>query len=312
MVAVPDLDRKLGKVAAKQHSLIRLSDIEALGGTKSFAAQRVTRGIWVGVARGVYRVAGVPWTYEARVLAAVFAAGSGAVASHQCAARLHGMGFQRAKVTISIRRGQHHRRKGVLVHTSTDLDRADVVMVDGIPTTNPARTLLDIARNVRGIAYLKAIEQARRLELVTWADLTSCLAAHARQGRRGITRLREAVTAGVKRDGLSDTDAELIAYTVLKEHGYDSFVMHHELRDDDGELYADMDLADVDRRINLEIDGPVHRDPTVSRKDARRDSRVRQHGWIVERVPNEIPVFEPKEFLRVVRQALKDADNRPH
>ena len=45
MVVVPDLDRKLAKIAAKQHALIRLSDIEQLGGTKGFAAQRVKRGM---------------------------------------------------------------------------------------------------------------------------------------------------------------------------------------------------------------------------------------------------------------------------
>ncbi len=305
-----DLDRRLAAIAAEQHSLIRLSDVVAEGGRRSHATQRLAQGQWEFVARGLYRVAGVPWTYEAEVLAAVFAAGEGAVASHRCAARLHGIGFKSAPVEISIPRGREHIRQGVKVHTSTDLSRDVATLIDGIPTTSPERTLLDIARDLRGLALVKAVEQARRAELVTWHDLVRVLATHARQGRHGITRLREVVSAGLKRSGLTDTDAELIAYTLLKEHGFDSFVLHHQLRALDGELVADMDVADVERRIDLELDGPVHRDPVVVRKDARRDSRVRQFGWIVERIQNEIPVFEPNEFLRIVRQAIKDAAAR--
>lgn len=305
-----DFDRRIAAIALVQHSLIRLVDVLGAGGTRSCVRQRVARGVWEFVAPGVYRIAGVPWTYEAEVLAAIFAAGDGAVASHRCAARLRGIGFRRAPVEISIPRGRHHRPSGVQVHTSTDLSLDTISTVDGIPTTSAARTLLDLARYVRGLALTKAVEQARRAGLVTWQDLVAVLARHARQGRHGITRLREVTATGLRRDGLTDTDAELIAYVLLKEHGFDSFVLHHELRATDGELVADLDLADVEQRIDLELDGSVHRDMEVVRRDARRDSRVRKMGWIVERVPNEVAVFEPNEFLRIVRQAIKDAAAR--
>lgn len=85
------IDKELASVAVEQYSLIRLRDIEKLGGDKYHAARRVKAGLYELVGANVWRIAGVPWTYEAEVLAAVFVAGDGACASHKCAARLQGI-----------------------------------------------------------------------------------------------------------------------------------------------------------------------------------------------------------------------------
>ncbi|MGH9083888.1 MAG: type IV toxin-antitoxin system AbiEi family antitoxin domain-containing protein [Acidimicrobiales bacterium] len=305
-----DLDRRLAAVAVDQHSLLTWADVARAGGTKAQASRRVDAGRWDRVSPGVYRIGGAPWTYDARVLADVMAAGDGAVASHRCAARLLGLGFASAPTELSIPRGRHHRPAGALVHQSTDLDRATAQLVRGVPTTDPARTLLDLGRYIGPVPLRRAIEQARRLGLTDWSDLVSCLARHARQGRHGIRRLRQVVSAGMVIEEVTDTDSELIAVTLIREHGLPDPILHHRVWDDDGDLLAETDLAWPDRRAVIEIDGPVHLDPEVRRHDDARDHELRRRGWMVRRVWRDVPLRQPQVFLRLTRDLLRDADHR--
>lgn len=302
-----DFDRRIAAVAATQHSLIAHADVTACGGNKSHVRDRLRAGRWDPVGRGVSRLAGVPWTYDARVLAGVLSAGPGAVASHLCAARLLGLGFGTAGPELSIPRGRFHRPEGVRVHQSTDLDRCGVHRIDGIPVTDPARTLLDLGRYIGPNALQRAVEQARRLELVTWSSLIHCLAAHARQGRHGVRRLRLVIENGMPIEEVTDTDSELMALTLIREHGLAVPTLHHQVRDADGELFAELDLAYADRLAALEIDGTVHLDPEVRKRDDARDHELRRRGWIVRRVWWEIPMRQPRLFLKIVRDLLDDA-----
>ncbi len=296
-----ELDRQLAAVAAQQHSLITLRDVTAAGGDAGHASRRVRSGRWERWAPGIYRIAGAPWTFEARVLAAVLAAGPGAVASHLCAARLLGFGFTRAGPEVTIPRGRKHRPPTTRVHESTDLDRCEVRVVVGIPVTDPDRTALDLGRYLRVPSLTKAVEAARRLELVTWQSLLRTLVAHARQGRHGVTTLREVISEGLERAGITDTDSELLALALLREHGLRP-LLHHVVRAADGQVIAEIDLADPLRRTGLEIDGSVHLRPEVRAKDDARDHRLRRMGWTIRRVWCELPVLEPAQFLAIARE----------
>ena len=78
----------------------------------------------VAVHRGVYRLSGVPVTDEQRLLAAVLAAGLGALASHRSAAWLWGILPTHAlpiEPEITIPSPRRPRLRGVIVHRSLDL-----------------------------------------------------------------------------------------------------------------------------------------------------------------------------------------------
>src|SRR4029079_8557824 len=100
---------------------------------------------------------------HARVLAPILSSGPGAAGSHHVAAAVHGIpGFGRGRPELSIPRGHEHRRPDMRVHTSTDLDRCRIEIVDGIPFTDINRTFLDLARTVGHDRLLRSIEWARR------------------------------------------------------------------------------------------------------------------------------------------------------
>jgi hypothetical protein len=303
---VVDLDRKLAAVALAHHGIITLADVLEAGGNQDYARSRVDAGRWEQVHRGVYHLAGAPFTYESEVFAAVCAAGKGAVVSQFCAARLHGIGFKRALVELTVPRGRFHRPKGIKVHTSTDLDRCDVVIVAGcIPVTDPDRTLLDMARRLKLKSHKKAIRDARRLELVDWHSLVITLAKHARRGRPGIKNFREYIVAASAVDGLTETDSEMVAVALLAEAGLPAPSVQHEVRARDGRIVARMDIAYVPNKTNFEIDGPIHKEPEVAAKDDERDHELRtRYGWLVRRIPHTIPLEEPRRFLAIVKETL--------
>jgi len=302
------LDKALAGVALKQHSAITWRDVVKAGGTRDDVAWRLGEGAWDLVHHDVFRLAGVPWTYEAKVFCAVCAAGEGAMASHFCAARLHGAGFPTALVELSVPRSRFYRPKGITVHTSRDLDRCGAVMIEGIPVTDPARMLLDIAAKpgLSETIVRDTVSDARRLDLVDWNGMLVSLAAHARRGRSGVKVLREAIVAGSAKDDLTETDSELVAVTLIRENGFPEPTLQHEVRAADGRLVARMDIAYVDRRINYEIDGPIHLLPEVRAKDDERDHELRtRYGWTVRRIPWTIPLYEPRRFVLIVRDTLR-------
>jgi very-short-patch-repair endonuclease len=307
-----NVDRDVAEIAASQHCLFTLADVVACGGDKYLAKRRVKADRWERPYDGVFRLAGVPWTYEARLLAAILSVGGGACASHFCAYRMHGFGYKSAAPEISIPHGTFFRPKAtprVKVHSSRDLDRCDIVIRQGIPVTDPNRTLLDMARYLKGEGLMGVVEETRRKDdEVDWHSLIACVSTHARQGRHGITRMRELIETNMARKEVTDTDAELAALGLLREHGFGEPALQHRVFAEDGRFVAKIDIAYVADRVNFELNGPIHDLPEVKLKDQARDHELRSiYGWTVERIPNEVPVFNPRLFVNIVRQTFKEA-----
>ena len=84
-------------------------------------------------------------------------------------------------------------------------------------------------------------------------------------------------------------------------------VLHHQIRDDDGELLGELDLGWPGPKVNIEIDGEVHNDPVVRSKDDAHDVMLRRLGWTVRRVYKDIPVSQPVRFLNIVRTEARGA-----
>jgi very-short-patch-repair endonuclease len=120
--------------------------------------------------------------------------------------------------------------------------------------------------------------------------------------------MRELIEANMGRDEVTDTDAELAAFGLLVEHGFGEPTLQHRVFAEDGRFVAAMDLAYIDDRVNFELNGGIHDLPEVKLKDQARDHELRSiYGWTVERIPNEVPVLNPRLFVNIVRQTFKEA-----
>lgn len=299
------LDDRLLPVFASQHWLVSRADVRRAGGTWRQERVRVTRGAWEIADDGVYRLVGAPRTWESRALAPILAIGGRARASHHCAAALHGIpGFGEGTPEISIDRGRGARREHVLVHTSTDLDRSDPVVVRGVPCTSFPRTILDLARTTSDKRLLRAIEWGRRSKRTDWSDLIRTLARHARRGRPGIRRLRRVIMEHAHRSEVTDSDFELLVLSFLAERGLPEPVLHHRVFDGD-RFVAEIDLAYPDLKIAIELDGSVHLEREVRERDLPRQNDLVLLGWTVLRFSWSRFTQHPEAVLDEIRTAIR-------
>lgn len=169
-------EESIEALAASQHGL--LTRARALAGlTEGQVRRRLESGRWVRMYRNVYRICGAPVTELQLLLAAVLAAGAGAVASHRAAAWLWGFDDEPSlEVTVPANRGP--RLASVTVHRQV-LEPGSLTRRRSVPVTNPLRTLLDLA----AIGDIELVEQA--LDRGMASRLFSLLAVEAELAREG-------------------------------------------------------------------------------------------------------------------------------
>jgi hypothetical protein len=303
-----DLNRSLVALSRRQHGTFSAQQAIEAGGTRLMLASRARAGWLTKVDADVYRIAGFPSSWESSLMGVALAAGPDALVSHRAAAALWKLeGFNQATPEVTIPRGRKFRRPGVRTHESTDLDRTSPRRREGIPVTDPSRTLLDLGRFVSDRRLLQAIESARRLHLASWSELIAVLAKHARRGRPGVRRLRRVIAANVHREAITDSDFELLVLALLVEQGLPEPVVHHELRTADGRFIAEIDLAYPHLRVAIELDGKVHQTGAAFERDRPRQNRIALEGWIILRFTWQTFRDRPDEIVRQVRAALRAA-----
>lgn len=126
-----------------------------LGVTDHVFDRRIASGAWLSLQPGVCVVTGTPVSHRTRLAAALMAVsdaddrsrGRIAAVSHSSAAWAHGL--QRAadadRLEITVTGRALPILVGVEVHRIVRLDRCDVRGRDGLATTTPARTAIDMA-----------------------------------------------------------------------------------------------------------------------------------------------------------------------
>jgi very-short-patch-repair endonuclease len=182
-------DQGIAAVATTQHGVVSLAQLEELGLTERAVQDRVDAGRLHRVHYGAYAVGHPVLTREARYMAAVLACGPEAVLSHRSAADLLDLRESkrsRIDVTAPGRRGRAPR--GIDAHRDGSLVVADRAIVDGIPCTSVARTLLDFA-GVEPIWELRKVVGEAEVRRVLNKGAVRDLIKRSR-GRRGVARLR--------------------------------------------------------------------------------------------------------------------------
>jgi very-short-patch-repair endonuclease len=138
--------RLIARIAANQHGVIRADQLSAAGLSPAMIHRRVESGQLHRLHRGVYAVGHTKLTNEGRIIAAVFACGPSAVASHESAAYLWSLSPRCppfVHVTVPSYAGRA-KRQGVVLHYSATLTKSDVTRRHNIPVTTPTRTRKDL------------------------------------------------------------------------------------------------------------------------------------------------------------------------
>jgi hypothetical protein len=142
----------------------------------------------------VYRVGHAAPSTEATYLAAVLAAGEGAVSSGLAAAYVHGL-VKGSPPPPEITARNERRIEGVRVHRCRVLDARSCTTVRGIPVTTVPRTLVDIAAELPVEALARACHEAG----VRYGTTPAAVAAELelRPNIAGARRLRRVIEGDV-------------------------------------------------------------------------------------------------------------------
>lgn len=145
-------------MADRQHGHVTRQQLLALGLSARAIAARAAAGRLIRVHAGVYAVGAPRRTALARAAAAVLACGSEAALSHESALALWGL--REWPATLEVTAPTEKRRPGINSHRSTNLT-GDVWTRHAVRTTNPVRTIVDIAPRRSDRQLNRLVQDAR-------------------------------------------------------------------------------------------------------------------------------------------------------
>jgi predicted transcriptional regulator of viral defense system len=293
------LDLRIARLADAQHGVVSLEQLRAHGLSDSAVRMRVAAGRLHRVHRGVYAVGRARLDARGRRMAAVLACGTGAVLSHRTAADALGLlpsASSRIEVTVPGR--SRRNRPGVTIHRSPALRPDDCTQQDGIPCTNPARTLLDLAAVVSAATLAQAIEAAERIRLFDGEAVTDVLARAA--GRPAARRLRAALAAYFGGPVPTRRELERRALQLFDQAGLPRPRVNSLVPTGEGPL--EVDFCWPDRRLVVEADTfEFHGTRAAFERDRRRDQLLRSAGWAPVRITWRQVNQAPGEVAAAVR-----------
>jgi predicted transcriptional regulator of viral defense system/very-short-patch-repair endonuclease len=220
----------LAETARQQHGVVSARQLAEFGFPRETIARWVKEQRLHRIHRGVYAVGHTSLTWEGRCMAAVLA-NAPAVASHQTAAwiwELRRWRPGRFDLTAPTRR---HRREPNVVHFAL-LRPDDIAVVEGIPVTSVARTVLDLAPDEPTRTLQQMMDRAEERNTFDLRRF-DCLLARA-GGHPGRVKLRHALDTfkpeqAVLRSDLERRFRDLVLAAGLPRPATNVFVAGYEL-----------------------------------------------------------------------------------
>jgi very-short-patch-repair endonuclease len=251
--------------------VVTLGQLVAAGVGRRVVARLVRNGWLTPLHRGVYQAGPVaaPWGRE---MAAALAYGPLALLSHHSAAAIwdihppHG-----GTVHVTVPTPAARSRPGIQVHRATPHPSLNAAVKDGLPLTNPARTLLDLAPHLPQHDLDRATEQAQILGLATHDEIAQMLGLRA----RGTPALRRAL---YDEPSLTRSEAERRLRDLIRRAG-----LPHPVTNALVSGY-EVDFLWPSHKLIVEVDGfKYHGTRAAFERDRVRDTDLQAAGYRVVR-----------------------------
>jgi uncharacterized protein DUF559 len=296
-----DLEHRIAAFAANHHAVASHDELRALGLGESAIEYRLSIGRLHRKHRGVYSIGHPLLSREGRWRAAVLASGEQAVLSHADAAAHWGMISSRGRlihVTTPLRSGRIPDRKRIKLHRVGTLRAWECALIEEIPTTTVARTLLDLSPHMRPREMEDAIAQANRLDLFDLLAVRRCLNEHPRQhGAPALRRLLDAL------EGVGTADVrsilEIMVLQLCDDYGLGQPITNATV---EGFL---VDFFWPTKKLIVEADSyTYHSMPGAFERDRERDQHLTLAGYTVVRFTYAQVAKQPALVRRRLRRLL--------
>ena len=272
----------LGEFAACHYGTFTHLEAAKNGINANVLTRLVRDNVIERVRPGVYRFTSTEVTWKHDLYAATV--GLHTVASHFSAGPLQRFdGFEIAPEKPEI---LCHHKKPVhndmaLVRRTTWLPKNDTMIVDGIPCTTVARTIVDLAPFVDHDTRIRMVDHAQRTgSSMTWLiDRAEKMIKHGRSGPSDILDIARRRIGGYR---VPESWFERLLSQCLRSPLLEGIVRQYELRTPRGVFVARFDFAVPWARLGIEAHSrSYHLGETVEWYDEDRDMRATKEGWAI-------------------------------
>jgi hypothetical protein len=181
---------------------------------------------------------------------------------------------------------------------------AEIVQVDGLAATEPARTAVELARRVDRSRALAVLDAALHSGTATVEQLADQCERQAK--RRGIVEIRRLLPHDA--DGRAESPMESATRLVCLMAGLPAPQLQFPVLDGTGRPCRYLDLAWPDRKVALEYDGvEAHTGPIALRRDRARHNFLVERGWTIIYATADDVRNHPHRLVRRIRAALDRA-----
>lgn len=261
---------------------------------------KVQDGSLTRVIRGIYRLRGVPDSFEARALALTMYAGPKSAVSHFAAAHLHGIeGFDEpATLDVLVPHELQVYPAGARVHRTREKFQI-YKLKKLIPITTLARTLVDLSQHLTENKLEIALNSAWRIRRTIASWLRTDL-KHIRTDWHG----RDVLERLVNRMGVRGLDStlEVEARQMIEAAGLPAPEKGLVIRDHEKKHVIRGDLAWREQQVLLHLDSSFHASEKAMARDARQRSMLTHLDWTQFIVTRR--TIKDRVWLDQIRSAL--------
>lgn len=234
-------------------------------------------------------------------MAAVLAAGPGAVLSHRDAAALHGIRPVPESRQVSVMTGGAARAiPGLWLYRRRVLAEEERTVVRAIPVTSPARTLVDLAPMLTAAQLAGTLGEADRRGLLDLDAVERALKRVKSRHGQGHARLRAALDAHRRtgavllRSALEERFLDLVIDAGLPRPRLNAPAVGYQV-----------DALWPDHRLVVELDGWLHhKEREAAAQDRHKTNRLQLAGYAVLRFLHADVIGRSAEVADEVRRAL--------
>jgi len=301
---------ELSRLAESQHGVVARRQMYGLGIGRRRIEYLIRVGLLHRIFRGVYAVGHPAVGPRGQMRAATLACGEGAVVSHRSAAALLGL-LDRPPLVVDVSGcGQRGRgMDGIRTHFGPAPRGGEAGIVDGIPCTSPARTLVDLGGTVGMRSLRSAFERAAAKKML---DVRAVEAAAGSGQRRGARSLRDLIhewrpVDPVAKRARLKSPLEAMVLPILGSRGIPVPLANAPVDLVEGRI--EVDFLCAGQRFVLEADSrDFHSTDAAFERDRWRDRELLRVGFSTLRVTRLQAERESEQIADAICRQLSGAE----
>ncbi len=204
-VNVHEIMRAVERQARRQHGVVHVEQLRALGVTRAMIVHRVETKSWIQLSPKVYALSSFSPTWQRQYKAAELTTPGSSIFGLAAAHALRWNSFPTVRPEVVSTHTANHRNPLAVVHRAKDIKST---MVDGIRVTTNAQTLCDLLPHIKLDRWENACDRLLITGAMSFADLDERRIAYE-QARRPAIALLRALLAERSPDAVVPSESEL-------------------------------------------------------------------------------------------------------